>query len=155
MIKRSFKKYMTENGPEVVEKNFFIEGEEEPTLQYVIKHEGKAYLIRVHLKVKEDGQIEILDNPIRRTLIFYLKTTKDVKSTKDISYKTVVNIGYLNYTFKKGIAMGQNYDRYNLRPVIDFFFKIVHKDVKEYNTDIIFASDKEAKDVFRDLFNEI
>lgn len=146
---------MTENGPEVVEKNFFIEGEEEPTLQYVIKHEGKAYIIRVHLKVKEDGQIEIIDNHYKRTQIFNLKTTKDVKSTEDTSYKTVVNLGYLNYIFKKAIVSGQNYDRYNLKSVIDFFFKIVHKDVKEYNTDIIFASDKEAKDVFGDLFNEI
>jgi hypothetical protein len=155
MIKRSFKKYMTENGPEVVEKNFFIEGEEDPTLQYVIKNEGKAYIIRVHLNVKEDKQIEVIDNPSKRTQIFYLKTTKDVKSTKDTSYKTVVNLGYLNYTFKKGIASGQNYDRYNLRPVIDLFFKIVPTAVREYNTDIIFASDKEAKDVFGDLFNEI
>lgn len=146
---------MTENGPEVVEKNFFIEGEEDPTLQYVIKNEGKAYIIRVHLNVKEDKQIEVIDNPSKRTQIFYLKTTKDVKSTKDTSYKTVVNLGYLNYTFKKGIASGQNYDRYNLRPVIDLFFKIVPTAVREYNTDIIFASDKEAKDVFGDLFNEI
>ena len=146
---------MTENGPEVVEKNFYIEGEEEPTLQYVIKNGGKAYIIRVHLKVKEDGQIEVLDNPSRRTEIFYLKTTKDVKSTKDTSYKTVVNLGYLNYTFKKGIMIGQNYDRYNLRPVLDLFFKLAPTDVREYNTDIIFASEKETQNIFGDLFNEV
>ena len=137
---------MTENGPEVIKKNFYIEGEEDPTLQYII---------RVPLKVKEDGQIEVLDNLRRRTEIFYLKTTKDVKSTKDTSYKTVYNIGYLNYTFKKGISIGQNYDRYNLRPVIDFFFKLAPTAVREYNTDIIFASEKETQDIFGDLFNEV
>ncbi len=146
---------MTKNGPEVQGKNFYIEGEKEPSLQYVIKHEGKAYLIWVPLEVKGDGQVEVLNNSRFRTQIFNLKTTKDVRSKEDVSYKTVVNLGYLNYQFKKGIMIGQNYDRYNLKPVIDFFFKIAPKDVREYNTDIIFGSDKEAKDVFGDLFNEV
>lgn len=146
---------MTENGPKVLEKNFYIEGEEHPSLQYVIKHEGKAYIIRVPLKVEEDRQVKVIDSPGNWITVVYVKTTKEVKSTHDNNYKQVVHLTSLNYYKNRHIYNNQNYEKYNLKPVVDLFYKIAPKDIKEYNTNIVFGSEKETQDTFGDLFNEI
>ena len=146
---------MTENGPEVLEKNFYIEGEEHPSIQYVIKHEGKAYIIRVPLRVEKDRQVKVLDSAGDWIYVLYVETTKDVKSIHDINYKQVVHLTSLNYYKNKHIYNKQNYEKYNLKPVVDLFYKLAPKDIKEYNTDIIFGSDKKTQDTFGDLYNEL